>query len=270
MTKRRLALSTLASALILLGGCNREDPMQPTADNATIESEVLANRGAGAATYRVTIKNLMKGQPISPPVAATHRQSLHMFRNGHFASSEIEAIAEDGNQAPMVALLSGMSQVTNVVDVGMPLTRRGTVVGDFTDEVTFDIQARAHDRLSIAMMLICTNDGFTGLNGVTLPYRGRRTYYARAYDAGTENNTEMSADIVDACSALGPIALAGDPNGNEDDAVATMPPRRIRPHRGIRGTGDLDPSNHGWYGATARITIQRVGSAHHGHGDDDD
>jgi len=51
----------------------------------------------------------------------------------------------------------------------MPLTPNGHEVGDFTDTLTFDITARPGDRLSLATMLICTNDGFTGLDAARLP-----------------------------------------------------------------------------------------------------
>ena len=209
------------------------------------------------AHYRVTIKNMSSGQPISPPVAVTHSRDLHLFQRGKLASDAIEAIAEDGNQAPAVALLTGMAGVTDVVDVGMPLTPAGTAVGSFSDTITFDITAAPGDRFSLSGMLICTNDGIVGLDSVKLPAHNRKQYRAHAYDAGTEANTELSGDIVDPCSALGPVALAGDPNGNEDAAVNTDPAEAIRYHRGIAGTGDLTDA-HDWRGPIAKVTITRI------------
>ena len=73
------------------------------------------------------------------------------------ASDEIEAIAEDGNQVPAYEALKLSKHVTDVVDVGAPL-----FAGDRT---TFSIHAAPGDVFSIAGMLICTNDGFTGLDG---------------------------------------------------------------------------------------------------------
>jgi hypothetical protein len=198
------------------------------------------------AHYRVTIQNLTAGQPFSPAVVATHRAGISMFRVGRAASHELEAIAEDGNQGPMASLLGGLSGVTQVVDVGVPLTPNGTVVGSFTDAVTVDIMARPGERLSIATMLICTNDGFTGLDRARLPRRGARIFWLSGYDAGTEDNTEASGDIVDPCSGLGPFGLAGDPNGNGNDAVDTDPQMRIQHHPGIRGEETfLRPSTFG-------------------------
>lgn len=208
--------------------------------------------------YRVTVQNLTSGQPLSPVVAATHAPSIAMFANGELASPELEAIAEDGNQIPMFDLLSGSAQVTQAVDVGMPLTPSGQVVGNFTDAATFEMAASPGDRISLATMLICTNDGFTGLDRARLPANGSVVYWTFAYDAGTEDNTEMSEDIVDPCSGLGPVGLEGDPNGNEDAAVDTDPQMQIGRHRGILGGGDLDPAAHNWQGAIAKVTITAV------------
>jgi len=53
--------------------------------------------------------------------------------------------------------------------------------------VTFTINANPGDRLSFAGMLICTNDGFTGLDSLRLPNNNRaRVTNARGYDAGSE------------------------------------------------------------------------------------
>ena len=219
---------------------------------------VYADDSPETVTYLVTIQNLTGGQPLSPPVAATHRRGIRMFRVGTLASAGIEAIAEDGNQGPMFDRFNSSNKVTQAVDVGMPLTPSGQTVANFTDAVTFAISARAGDRFSFAAMLICTNDGFVGLDSVRLPRKGSRIYLAKGYDAGTEQNTEKSADIVDPCSALGPVPLAGDPNGNEDAAVDSMPHQRIRRHPGIMGNGDLSPSQHGWIGPVAKVTITRT------------
>ena len=64
----------------------------------------IGGADGGKATYKVTIENLTSGQPFSPPVVATHRSNVRMFRVGRLASPELEAIAEDGNQIPMFDL----------------------------------------------------------------------------------------------------------------------------------------------------------------------
>jgi hypothetical protein len=228
------------------------------ATTATLPLAASADEGAAMRHYRVTLQNLTTGQPFSPPVAATHRPRLHMFQVGHLATDQLAAIAQDGNQAPMVAVLSNSGDVTQTVDVGRPLTTRGRTLGNFSDTVTFDIMAHAGDWFSLATMLICTNDGFLGLDGIQLPSHGMRTFELVGWDAGRENNTEQSEDIVDPCSALGPVPLSGDPNGNRDTDVATVPPEPIHLHPGIAGSGDLSPAMHGWSNPVARVTIGRL------------
>ncbi|GAA0671929.1 spondin domain-containing protein [Kitasatospora atroaurantiaca] len=211
-------------------------------------------------TYQVTLENLTHGQPFSPPVAATTRHGgPHMFQVGRLASRELEEIAEDGNEVPMFDLFGGASGVTDAVDVGRPLTPQGTSKGAFDDRVTFTIKAHRGDRLSLATMLICTNDGFLGLDHVRLPLKGHPSeFQLKGYDAGTERNTERTEDIVDPCSALGPVQLAGDPNGNIDDAVDETPHQQIRLHPGIQGNGDLCPELHGWENPVAKVTVEEI------------
>jgi hypothetical protein len=246
MKNMKIALGAgLLSVLALLGG--------------SIAGASAEARGGGLGTYRVTLINLTEGQPLSPPVALTHRNNLSVFEVGEEASDEIAAIAQDGNQSPGFSAFDGAPGVTDVVDVGTPLTPFGKQVGDFTFISQFEIEATRSDRLSLATMLICTNDGFTGVDGVRLPRQGSKVYLANAYDAGRELNTEASSDIVDPCSGLGPAPLAGDPNGNENVAVESDPREPIAHHPGISGDGDLDEEAHGWDEPVMLVIVQRIG-----------
>ena len=207
--------------------------------------------------YRLTIQNLAMGQPLSPPIVATHKEGVRLFKVGKAASSELEAIARDGNEIPMFDLLTNSRHVFEVVDIGMPLTPNGSTVGTFGDSVTFEIQGRDGDRLSLASMLICSNDGFAGLDRAKLPKKGSSVFILHGFDAGVEDNTEMSTDIVDACSDLGPEILGGDPNGNVNGAVDTVPRGMIAGHGGVLGVGDLGP-DHQIPAGVAKVTITRV------------
>jgi hypothetical protein len=221
--------------------------------------------GPDLRTYHVTLVNLTDGQPFSPPVAATHRRGIHMFEVGGFASDELAFIAQGGDEVPMFNLFDDAPGVTEAVDVRAPLTPLGKVVGSVDDNATFDITAKAGDRLSLATMLICTNDGFLGLDAVRLPNHGSRAFLINGYDAGRENNTELSPHIVDPCSALGPVPLPGD--GNLDDgAVLTDPPARIQHHPNIQGGGDLTVADHGWRDPVAVAVVSRID----GGGEDED
>lgn len=223
-------------------------------------SATTASADPALATYSVTIANSSGGQPFSPPVATTHSPDVDLFSVGEKASAEIAAIAQAGDQSHAVALLSGLmgSGVTAVADPGMPVTPGASSGLPFASTLSFEITAAAGDVLSVATMLICSNDGFTGLDSVALPDDGPVVLPLRGYDAGVERNTEKSQDIVDPCSALGPVVI-GDADGNVDEfPVAQRNAKPIQMHKGVNGhRGDLLPA-HDWDGSVGTITIEKV------------
>ncbi len=283
MKKTTLMLLTILTIFgILFAGCSNDDNgmnsistdlLETTSSQKNIHSIPNASGSdddGDMRIYRVTIQNMSHGQPLAPPVIATHVKGFTMFQKGKLASRGLEAIAENGDVSLMFNRYNNSTSATEAVNIGMPLTRKGTSVGGFMDKVTFEISGKKHDRLSIAAMLICTNDGFTGLNSVELPEDGKKVYYMKSYDAGTEENTERSVDIVDGCSALGAVALVGDPNGNENDAVDSSPHQRIRKHRGTKGNGDLDQMAHMIEKKIAKVTIEIISGGDHDDDDQDD
>jgi hypothetical protein len=202
---------------------------------ALMAPAALAGKPDEPATYQVTLVNYSEGQPISPPVFVTHDKHLSVWKPGKAASAEIEAIAEGGDTGPALTAWSALDGVTDVVGLGAPLLPQGVEIEGLMSYTSFTITAQAGDRLSFAGMLVCTNDGFIGVSGVKLPTNGAKTYRVLPWDAGTEFNTEASADIVDGCSAIGPVMLDGDPNGNggiDEDG-------KIRRHAKVQGIGDL-------------------------------
>jgi len=223
----------------------------PLTSAPRLEANVAPAAGAATRTYDVTITNLTTGQPFSPGVLATHTKQAAFFHVGDPASEGLRLIAENGDETTAVAELTGRAGVFQVVDVNAPTGRVG---GSLPTSRTFRIEAAANaNRISLAVMLICTNDGFTGLDGVALPGGFKPlTYYTAGYDAGTEANDELSTSIVDACFAIGPTTRP--PDGNARTPTIGV----IEHHPGIQGIGDLDPTLHGWRDPVARITIRRV------------
>ena len=209
-----------------------------------------ARGNQGSATYRVTIENLTQGQPFSPPVIATHRDGFDMFKVGQPSTNELALIAQDGDPKPMFGRARASGSVTEAVNAGEEAPPKRMIMRE--------IRANPGDKLSIASMLICTNDGFWGLDGVALPASGSQIFTSVGYDAGREQNTEQSEHIVDPCSI--PRPLPGDRDGNQDEPVASRPLEPIREHPGIKGVGELDPGFHGWSNPVARVTVERIGS----------
>ena len=218
-------------------------------------------------TYRVTIKNLTSGQPLSPPVVATHRGEDQLFEVGEPASVGVREIAENGNNAPILAFLEAnpFGTISDFESSSVPLFPAGTPGGtgtpnppDFPDEVTFTLTVDKHVRhLSVVTMLVCTNDGFTGVNGLELPKKAGRSVTVRTngYDAHTEVNDEDLAHIVPPCQLIG--VSSGEP-GMDVSNPAHAEGGVIAHHEGIKGGGDLVRSVHGWKDPVAEIRVTAV------------
>lgn len=219
---------------------------------------------AGAAdprTYEVTITDLTSGQPFTPPVVVTHNRSLSLFEIGRPASFEVQEIAENGNNAPLLAQLAGKPGVFEAVQAGDgPIVPAGTPgSATFPDSVTFTITAGGNARfLSFVAMLICTNDGFSGANRVRLPRAvgDSVSLQTAGYDAGTEINTEDFADIVPPCQGLIGVSSGEPGTGVSNPALAEG--GKVLHHPGIQGGSDLLPGVHGWTDPVLDIVIERV------------
>ena len=213
------------------------------------------------ATYEVTITNLTPGQPLTPPLLAVHRPAADVFEVGRTASAGVVAIAENGDVGPLSSALAGNRHVADVVTGSAPLVPAGTPGGEmFDDEVTLTVTGeRGATRLSWVSMLVCTNDGFTGLDSIRLPQQvgDSVTMTSVGYDAGSEINTEDFADIVPPCQGL--IGVSSDDPGTGTSDPTLAEGGVIHVHPGIAGGVDLVPAVHGWTDPVAEVEIVRVG-----------
>ncbi len=214
------------------------------------------------ATYEVTITSLIPGQPLTPPVVATHDGSVKVFRVGRHANLGVKEIAENGNAAPLATFLEGARGVADVfADSTVPLVADGVPgAAMFAESITFTIETSAGARfLSWVSMLICTNDGFSGVSGLKLPSQVGRsvTVGTAGYDAGTEVNTEDFADIVPPCQGLVGVSSGEAGTGTSDPALAEG--GVIHHHAGIQGIADL-VALHGWdvTAPVAEIRVERI------------
>ena len=200
-------------------------------------------------TYEVTISNLTSGQPLTPPAVTTHRGDVNVFAVGSPASSGVQQIAENGDPSVLLGELAATAGVSEalVTSTG-PLVPEGTPGSAFfAGSVTFTITAGPGARfLSFVSMLICTNDGFTGVNRLKLPGAVGSSVSAATlgYDAGTEINTEDFADIVPPCQGL--IGVTSGEPGTATTNPALAEGGVIHHHDGILGIADLVPAIHGW------------------------
>lgn len=221
--------------------------------------------------YEVTMFNLTRGQPLSPPVIATHRGDAKVWHLTQAASLEVKEIAENGNNAPLLNKLRLQRNSGSVFDYQqaasaamapgplVPGGRAGSAT--FPDKVTARIRgSRRNNRISWVSMLVCSNDGFTGVDGAKLPAkRGKRVVYqTSAYETQTERNTEDFADIMPPCQALIGVRPADGAPGVAQSNPALAESGNIIPSSGIVGNNELDPATFGWSNPVGKIMIKRV------------
>ena len=209
-------------------------------------------------TYEVTITNLTPGQPITPPLLVTHSADTGFFTVGKMASNGIQQLSENGNSEPLVKMLQGKTGVLDIVQGTSPLVPANDPGNtDLSHSETFVVSAEGDMRyLSFASMLVCTNDGFAGIDSVKLPYYKQKTVYAMAYDARTEMNTEDFADMVPPCQGVIGISSGEDGTGASSPDLAES--GVIIPHVGIMGGEDLLEKVHAWSNPAVKIDIVRI------------
>ncbi len=186
----------------------------------------------------VRITNITKAQTFTPILVASHKRGVKIFELGEPASSELKILAEEGMTGPLETLLLGTNGVRDV-------TNSGGLLGP-GDSVIVDVECRGRsDRVSVAAMLIPTNDASMAVQGVRARKGKKVTVRATAYDAGTEFNDELCASI--------PGPFCGGGAGGTDEGGD------VHVHNGIHGVvgGDLDEAEFDWRNPVAQIEIRR-------------
>lgn len=210
---------------------------------ATIPLNSGTARADNDSGVEVTVTNLTRGQIISPVVVASHRARFEpLFVAGEPASVELAAVAEDADLDLLIAELTGDS---DVLDVQVLFGPAGPIMPGESASIVIDVQGNFRF-LSMAGMLVTTNDAFFALRGAHIPSKGSRTFRSPAYDAGSEANTELCAHIP------------GPPCGSGGVSVPAGAEGYVHIHAGIHGTGDLIPAMHDWRNPVAEITLRRL------------
>lgn len=192
-----------------------------------------ASATAQGQMWEVTITNLTAKQALSPPFIATHQPPAHAWQVGATASEGVRLVAEEGMNDMLAAELRGVA-------TGMAMASGPLMPGN---SVTLQVMSKDGDVLSAATMLVQTNDGFTGLDSAALVEGSKETM---AYDAGTEENTELKAHVP------------GPPFGGHNAGIATSPRGTVNMHPGISGKADVG-TEFNWSGPVAQFTIRALG-----------
>ena len=214
--------------------------------------------------YEVTVTNLTQGQWITPILGIAHSPGVILFEAGqNVGGTPIETLAETGNPGPLSETVNGNARVRETVIAPDPDGLAGVLLPP-GQSVTFTLPAvpRRPERLSFLAMLTPTNDAFWALQGVPAPrFRQTRTYYAPAYDAGTEINSELCVEIPGPPPLGAILGCSLDPT--PDASSGTPENGVVHIHNGIHGEpivagSGLNPQDQDWQNPVAKIRIRLV------------
>ncbi|MDD1784099.1 spondin domain-containing protein [Enterovibrio sp. ZSDZ35] len=202
---------------------------------------------ANAATIDVNITNATDGIYFTPLLVAAHSNNVHLFRTGESASADVEAMAEGGDISGLEALAVGAGASVSANPAGGILNP-----GDSTSTTLY---AEHGDVLSIAAMLLPSNDAFIGVDSWTIPKkRGKYIIRANGYDAGTEANDELAGSVpTPPFIDFGSAGTGVDTEVSND--VVHIHPGNLGDTDANGGISDFDSTKHRWLNPVAIITV---------------
>ena len=258
MNNSKLKILSVALIAVLLTACNGDDgeagatgpqgstgaqgpsgdegpagPQGPTGDQGPV---------GGFGAYSVSVTNLTHGQPMAPSAIVVHEPGYDLFVSGQPSTLGLENLAEGGSPAMLIGEaqndvafldavnstgINGPGMTTNIITVLVP-------------ELDMD-----NVKLSVATMLVDTNDGFAGVNAKDISNMAigeTRVFIAPVWDAGTEANTETAATMPGpAAQAVGGGGDAAGFDAARDDLIDA-----VRIHAGVvTQENATDPSMEG-------------------------
>ena len=203
------------------------------------------------ATFEVTVSNLTNAQPLSPVAVVAHTFGYQAFTVGTTATPGLEVLAEAGDNGDfldeadnhMVTLLS----TSGAAPIGP--------AGSETISIEIDLDTLPDAEISLATMLVNTNDAITGVNAQAvgdMALGDSVTLRTIAYDAGTEANTESAQTIP------GPAAGGEGFNAARDDVndFVTMHTGVVTADDGLTGSGLTEA--HRFDNPVMQVTLTRT------------
>jgi len=164
--------------------------------------------------------------PIAPGVYAVHGSDQPIFADGQTDSGMgLEALAEDGDPSALEASLMAHSAVIEAGAFATPVDGSGPAPAFPGDSYRFELSANPGDRLSLATMLVQSNDLFLSFDpsGIALfdaggePKSGDVSAELGLWDAGTEINEYPGAGPNQA-----PRQVGADTGADESGVVHTV------------------------------------------------
>jgi len=186
-----------------------------------VRGQLVDDSTSATGGLTVTLTNNSASQPMTPPVVILHNapdadNGARIFEVGQPASDAIIAIAENGDNRPLINLLGYLTDQGRVSESAVGFAdpdNPGPLLPGMTATVDLDLQSD-DQRMTIVSMVVCTNDGFSAANAHTLSADVSETFSLPIFDAGSETNVLSLNYWVPPCSPDGSENLTDDENGS--------------------------------------------------------
>ncbi len=231
--QKRFGLSLVALSCLALTACDHNDDDTP----APVPPADVSY------SYEVTVQNLTQGQPLSPVGVALHGDAV-MWEVGMSASAALEVLAEGGDNSDFTASEGVMASASGA----------GPIAPASSETVTVTVVNEPDTFISVATMLVNTNDAFAGITGHALgelEVNQSMTMVLPVLDAGTEANSEVTGTIP------GPADGGEGYNAERDDAdMVSFHPGVVSAEDGL--TVSVLTAAHRFDNPAVKLTITRV------------
>ena len=205
--------------------------------------------------FQVSIINLSNNQPMSPVALILHQSDYSGWTLSEAATNGLEVLAEGGDNSAFIA-----EAQANDTEFLASSSSEGILAPGASTSLTVTTQEVGVIEMTLATMLVNTNDAFTGSTGISLTSMtvGQEVRYnLPVYDAGTEFNSELAGTIP------GPADGGEGFNSTRDDTAD-----QVTRHSGVVGAnvdGGLDENplsaldeSHKFDAPIARIVVTRT------------
>ena len=211
-----------------------------------------------AQDLEITVQNLTQGMFYTPLIIAAHDSSASIYTLGAAASPELQAMAEGGD-------ISGLSSILNNANADIVENPAMGLLAPTMSTSTMLSTSTGNMYLSLAGMMLPTNDGFVGLSNWMIPTEaGTYMFYLNAYDAGTEANDELLSATGGAPGNAGmpnpPPLMNNDTGGTgltmtENNAYVHVHRGNIGDDNATGGKSDISNTVHRWLNPVAKVTV---------------
>ena len=134
----------------------------PITSTLSVVALALASSSTMAQDLSITVTNLTQGLYFTPVITAAHTSENHIFMSGTSASDELQAMAEGGSISGLSSILTNADANINENPAAGLLAPAMSASFDLTNDST-------NTHLSLAAMVLPSNDGFVGLDSWKIP-----------------------------------------------------------------------------------------------------